>query len=59
MMMPAELKLFEGQSKQRFNVPIKDSAFLQVGAAFLVNLVDVQLANGTNLSLFNIRFSQT
>ncbi len=53
--MPAQLTIPHGQSGQRFSVAIKDAAFLQVGAAFEVSIVDVRLDDGkSNLSLEQI-----
>ena len=46
MPMPAQVVLPEGEPGQSVSVPIKQTAFLQVGALFEASLVDVELETG-------------
>ena len=44
--MPAQVILYHGEPGRSVEVPIKETAFLQVGAFFEASLVDVQLEEG-------------
>ena len=46
MPMPAQVVLPEGEPGQSVSVPIKQTAFLQVGAQFEASLVNVELETG-------------
>ena len=46
MPMPAQVVLPEGEPGQSVSVPIKETAFLQVGALFEARLVDVEVETG-------------
>ena len=46
MPMPARVVLPEGEPGQSVSVPIKQTAFLQVGAQFEASLVDIELETG-------------
>ena len=50
--MPAEVLLPAGRPGIDFTVPIKESAFLQAGAMFVVSLVDVKVQGGQSLEIF-------
>ena len=44
--MPGRVLLPERQSGLTFDVPLQDTAFLQVDAYFMINLLGVTLADG-------------
>ncbi len=50
--MPAEVLLPAGRPGIDFTVPIKESAFLQAGAMFVVSLVDVKVQGGQSWEIF-------
>ncbi len=54
MTMPAQILLPAGRPGLDFSVPIKESAFLQAGAVFVVNLVDVKVQGGKIEFHFNL-----